>query len=104
MTDQTSSFSTFLEEQGEVPLRAKSTAGAVILSQLSFHELSILRDAVKRVYLKHYPAEFFTTREADRMIEALAPDVAERLIKNTVDQTLYDRRGRLAHGRLRLDE
>lgn len=99
MTD----INTFLAEQGESPIK-KHTAGSVFLSQLAFKDLQRLRVAVKRVYMRHYPVEFFTDHEADRMIEALAPDVVERLIKATVDQNLVRRDGRIDHGRIRLDE
>lgn len=99
-----SDFEAFLAEQGEAPLRSVPSAGATFLSELKLHELKALREAVKRVYMRHYPVEFFTDREADRMIEALAPDVAERLIKARVDGMLERRDGSLNHGFLRLDE
>jgi hypothetical protein len=98
-----SDINTFLAEQGEASIR-KPTAGGIFLSELSFQDLGRLRAAVKRVYMKHYPAEFFTDREADRMIEALAPDVVERLIRAKVDNTLLRRDGRVDRPRLRLDE
>lgn len=99
MTD----LNAFLAEQGESPIK-KHTAGSVFLSELKFHELKLLREAVKRVYMKHYPVEFFTDHEADRMIEILAPDVVERLIKAVVDRNLVRRNGRIDRPRLRLDE
>lgn len=94
----------FLEQEGEAPRRESPGEGAMILSRLRFHELQILRKAVKRVFLMHYPVEFFTDREADRMIEALAPSVAERMIRAVVDKNLVRRDGSIAHGRIRLDE
>ena len=98
-----SDLNAFLAEQGESPIK-KHTAGSIFLSQLDFKDLQRLRAAVKRVYMTKYPVEFFTDHEADRMIEMLAPDVVERLIKATVDQNLVRRDGRIDHGRIRLDE
>lgn len=98
-----SDLDAFLAEQGEASIK-KHTAGSIFLSELSFPDLKRLRVAVKRVYMRHYPVEFFTDHEADKMIEALAPDVVERLIKATVDRNLVRRDGRIDHGRIRLDE
>lgn len=94
----------FLEQEGENPLRRNPGEGALILSRLSFDELQKLRQAVKRVYMLHYPPEFFTDREADRMIEALAPSVAQRMIEAVVDRKLGRRTGGINYGFLRLDE
>lgn len=48
--------------------------------------LGRLRQIVKRVHLKHYPGEHITDREADRVIDAMAPDVAEKLVRAFVDR------------------
>ena len=93
----------FLQQEGELPVRKPAVEGALFLSALSWQDLQRLRAAVKRVYLRHYPSDFCTDDEADRMIEALAPSVAERLVKAQVDGTL-ERNGEIAYGRLRLDE
>lgn len=55
-----------------------------------------LRAVVKRVHLKHYPAEHLTDYEADKVIAALAPETAERFIKAWVDDKL-DTSGDVEH-------
>lgn len=84
------------------PVVARPSEGAMILGELSFRDLQRLRRAAKKVFLRHYPVEFYTDREADRMIEALAPSVAERMIKAEVDRKIFRRDGKLDHGRLDL--
>ncbi len=44
-----------------------------------------LRQAVKRVHMQYIADEFCTNREADRIIETLGPQIAEKLIKQLVD-------------------
>ena len=44
--------------------------------------------------MKHYPTEHVTNREADRIIETLVGQTAERLLKRLVDGKLQD--GKLA--------
>jgi uncharacterized protein YdhG (YjbR/CyaY superfamily) len=48
---------------------------------LKVEEREILRTVVKKVHFAHYPKEFCTDREADKLIDAIAPDVVERMIK-----------------------
>lgn len=48
---------------------------------LKLEEREILRTVVKKVHFAHYPKEFCTDREADKLIDAIAPDVVERMIK-----------------------
>lgn len=48
---------------------------------LKVEERDILRRIVKKVHFVHYPEEFCTDREADKMIDVIAPDVIERMIK-----------------------
>lgn len=67
-------------------IRTRGSEGAIILAKLSFHELQILREATKRQFMKFYPVEFFTDREADRIIETLAPATAQKMIKHIVDK------------------
>lgn len=58
------------------------------LAALSFDELRRLREAVQRVHMQYYPAEFFTDREADRIIETFGEEAAQRLVKKLVDGRL----------------
>jgi len=39
-----------------------------------------LRKVVKAVHFKHYPTHMVTDKEADKLIEALGPKVAEDMI------------------------
>jgi uncharacterized protein YdhG (YjbR/CyaY superfamily) len=48
---------------------------------LKVEEREILRTVVKKVHFAHYPKEFCTDREADKLIDAIAPDVVERMIR-----------------------
>jgi uncharacterized protein YdhG (YjbR/CyaY superfamily) len=48
---------------------------------LKVEEREILRTVVKKVHFAHYPKEFCTYREADKLIDAIAPDVVERMIR-----------------------
>lgn len=57
---------------------------------ISFHDRKVLREIVKRKYQELLPKDHFVTdrqldREADRMIESLGPEIAERLIKAKID-------------------
>jgi len=94
----------FLRQEEERPVRKPAAEGSMFLSALSWQDLQRLRAAVKRVYLRHYPSDFCTDEEADKMIEALAPSVAERLIAAQVDNRLEGPDGKVAWARLRLDE
>lgn len=55
------------------------------LSSLSHHDLQRLRSIVKRIHMRYHPAELYTDREADKLIEALGPEILERQIKQIVD-------------------
>jgi len=48
------------------------------LSQLKPSDLARLRKVVKRVHMQSFPESAVNDYEADRVIEALGPDVAER--------------------------
>jgi len=64
------------------------------LAALSYDELQKLRRVVFRVHLRHYPLEFISDREADRIIETIGEATAQRLIKRLIDGELAD--GKLA--------
>jgi len=51
------------------------------LHTLKKEERDILRIVVKQVHFKHYPEQFCTDYEADKMIAAIAPSVVEKLTK-----------------------
>lgn len=54
----------------------------MFLNLLSSKDRDALRSVVKRIHLAHHPSEFVTDYEADRVIEVLGPEVAEKLIRN----------------------
>jgi hypothetical protein len=64
------------------------------LSTLSFHDLQRLRAVVRRVHMRHYPASHLNWREADRIIETVGEETAQRMLKQLVDGKLAD--GKLA--------
>ena len=51
------------------------------LHTLKKEERDILRIVVKKVHFKHYPDQFCTYYEADKMIATIAPEVVEKLMK-----------------------
>jgi len=51
------------------------------LHKLNKEDRDILRIVVKQVHFKHYPKQFCTDYEADKMISAIGPEVIERLTK-----------------------
>lgn len=55
------------------------------LQTLSQTDLRRLREIVMNVHMKLYPKEHWNVREADKLIESIGPEVAEKLIKRGVD-------------------
>jgi len=55
------------------------------LTQLNPDELRALREVAKRVFLQYNPPEFFTDREADKIIEAMGPEVMEKRLRSLID-------------------
>lgn len=64
------------------------------LATLSWQDLVRLRNAVRRVHMRHYPTEHCTTRECDRIIETIGEATAQRMLKRLVDGKMAD--GKLA--------
>lgn len=52
---------------------------------LTHQNRQTLRAVVKRTHMRFYPSEHLTDLEADRVIDALGPEVAEGVIKAAVD-------------------
>ena len=44
-------------------------------------ERDILRQVVKKVHLCYHPEQFATDTEADKMINTIAPEIVERMIR-----------------------
>lgn len=55
------------------------------LASLSHADLQRLRRITKQVHMSKYPKDFMTDREADRIIEAIGPEVVERMLRRSLD-------------------
>jgi|TARA_R110002074_G_scaffold360624_3_gene533387 hypothetical protein len=51
------------------------------LHRLTKEDRDILRIVVKQVHFKHYPDQFCTDYEADKMIASISPSIVEKLTK-----------------------
>ena len=58
------------------------------MNTLSQQERATLRRVVKLMHMKHYPNDFVTNYETDKMIEAIGPEVAAKMIKVGIDQKI----------------
>lgn len=58
------------------------------LHTLNDEERRILRTIVKKVHFKHYPKEFCTDYEADKMIAAIGPETVASLMKVGKDMNI----------------
>lgn len=55
---------------------------------LSAEDLRKLREIVKRTHLRFYPTDRINDYEADKLIDALGPEVAGKMVKEAVDRKL----------------
>lgn len=62
----------------------------MFLNQLNQSERDVLRAVVKKVHMQHHPKDFVTDYEADKIIEALGPEVAAGMIKAGKDRRVLD--------------
>jgi len=62
----------------------------MFLHTLSQVDRERLRAVVKRVHLRHNPKEFINDYEADKFIETLGPEVAEKMIRR---MAVWDQHG-----------
>lgn len=60
------------------------------INTLSQPEREVLRKVVMRVHMRHHPKDFVTEYEADKIIEALAPESVEVMIKAGIDRGVRD--------------
>lgn len=58
------------------------------INTLSQPERDTLRRVVKVVHMRHHPKDFVNDYEADKIIEAIGPEIAERMIRFGVDKGL----------------
>jgi hypothetical protein len=61
------------------------------ISTLSPQELEVLRTVVKTVNFKHYPKDFCTNYEADKLIDSLAPSTVEKIMRVGVDSGIVNK-------------
>ena len=61
------------------------------ISTIKGSELDVLRKIVKNVNFAHYPKEFVTDYEADKLIDSLAPSTVARLLRVGVDSGIADK-------------
>jgi len=61
------------------------------ISTLSLQELEVLRTVVKTVNFKHYPKDFCTNYEADKLIDSLAPSTVEKIMRVGVDSGIVNK-------------
>jgi len=61
------------------------------ISTIKGSELDVLRKIVKNVNFKHFPKEFVTDYEADKLIDSLAPSTVARLLRVGIDSGIADR-------------
>lgn len=61
------------------------------LNTLSQPERDTLRRVVRVVHMKHYPKEFVTDFEADKIIETIGPEVAGEMIQAGMKHRIMDR-------------
>lgn len=62
----------------------------MFLNTLSQSERDTLRAVVKKVHMQHHPKDFVTNYEADKIIEALGPEVAAGMIKAGKDRDVFN--------------
>lgn len=55
------------------------------LASISVEDLRLLRKVVLNVHMAHYPSNFLSDYEADRVIEAFGEETCQNLIKTAVD-------------------
>lgn len=60
-------------------------ADATFSSTLSWPDRQRLRAVIKAVQIRHYPVEFITDFECDKIIDAWGPRIAESVVKQAVD-------------------
>ena len=61
------------------------------ISTIKGSELDVLRKIIKNVNFKHYPKEFVTDYEADKLIDSLAPSTVARLLRVGIDSGIADK-------------
>lgn len=58
-------------------------------SRLTYDERLKLRAIVKRVHLRNYPSDMVNDYEADKLIDALGPQVSKDLIERAINRGMF---------------
>lgn len=61
------------------------------LNALSQPERDALRRVVQVVHMKHHPKDFVNEYEIDKLIEAIGPEIASRMIRTGIDYGIADK-------------
>jgi|TARA_R110002124_G_scaffold209708_3_gene376245 hypothetical protein len=61
------------------------------LNALSQPERDTLRRVVQVVHMKHHPKDFVNEYEIDKLIEAIGPEIASRMIRAGIDYGVADK-------------
>lgn len=56
------------------------------INTLSQRERETLRRVVRMVHMKHFPKDFASDYEADKIIETIGPEAAGKMIKLGIDR------------------
>lgn len=59
-------------------------------SDLNAKDLERLRKIVKQVHMKHYPGDMVSDYEADRIIDVLAPETKDYLLRRAIEAKLVE--------------
>ena len=54
-------------------------------STISWQDRKRLREVVRRVHLRHYPAHMLTNAECDKLIDAWGPQAAGEVLRKAVE-------------------
>lgn len=71
-------------------LLAKVLIRGSFSSQLNAKDLERLRKIVKQVHMKNYPGDMVTDYEADRIIDVLAPETRDYLLRRAIERKLVE--------------
>lgn len=60
------------------------------INALSQRERETLRRVVRIVHMKHFPKDFASDYEADKIIETIGPEAAGKMIKLGIDRGIHN--------------
>lgn len=60
------------------------------INTLSQRERETLRRVVRMVHMKHFPKDFASDYEADKIIETIGPEAAGKMIELGIDRGIHN--------------